>query len=314
MSKDIQFDPTVNAISGSASSALALAIIYPMDTQVQNSHHTEQYKGIFDGIKKITLAEGVSALYSGLGPNLINQSLSGYIYFYFYAYLKNRYTELVKIKNGSSLPTPIELSIGVLSGVFGQCITLPINLISSRQQMSSGGNSKSVYSIISDIYKTSGLLGFWKGFGPSIILCTNPAITYGLFEKIKQYIIRRKIRSGAVSDIDSAFLTSIEAFVAGALSKVAATVITYPYISAKVRLMYKPTKEEIEKFGDDVVYSGTLDVLKKLLRIYGIQGWYMGMRVHIIKSLFTQALVLMFKEFITKLITQHLLKSRKKLL
>ncbi|PVV02328.1 hypothetical protein BB560_003222 [Smittium megazygosporum] len=272
--------PSINALAGSMSSALALAIIYPMDTvkvriQVQTAHEEKKYSGILSGIQRIVSEEGFAALYNGLVSNLVNQSLSNYLYFYFYAYLKNMYFKFTLAPPGAPIPTPIELSVGVLSGVFGQCVTLPISVISTRQQMSTEKAEAGVFKIVKDIVKSDGITGMWKGFGPSMILCINPAITYGLFEKIKEFIIHKKFRIGIDAGLESPFLTPIEAFLTGALSKVVATIVTYPYISAKARLMWKPSQEEIEKYGDDVIYTGTLDILKKLFKIHGLKGWFM---------------------------------------
>ncbi|OLY79690.1 Peroxisomal adenine nucleotide carrier 1 [Smittium mucronatum] len=137
-----------------------------------------------------------------------------------------------------------------------------------------------------------------------MILCINPAITYGLFERIKSLVLKNKPGH-------QRFLDAREAFVAGALSKMVATVVTFPYISAKTRLMWTPSPEEIEKYGDDVVYSGSWDVLRKLYKLHGIAGWYQGMQIQIIKALITQALVLMFKEIITKYIVRSIRLFRK---
>ncbi|OMJ18850.1 Mitochondrial substrate carrier family protein Q [Smittium culicis] len=187
-----------------------------------------------------------------------------------------------------------------------QCVTLPLSVIATRQQTTYTEAPKPWSTIVRDIVKNDGPAGLFKGFGPAMILCSNPAITYGLFEKIKEFIIRRKRGH-------SAFLTASEAFAAGAISKVVATVVTFPYISAKTRLMWTPTKEEIERHGDDVIYKGSFDVLKKLYKLHGIKGWYLGMQIQIIKAFITQALVLMFKEIITKYIitTLNFLRKRR---
>jgi adenine nucleotide transporter 17 len=62
-----------------------------------------------------------------------------------------------------------------------------------------------------------GISGLWKGLRASLVLCINPAITYGCFEKLKGVLIAR--RGGEV-------LSSIDAFIIGALSKTLATVFT----------------------------------------------------------------------------------------
>ncbi|PVU90586.1 hypothetical protein BB559_000704 [Furculomyces boomerangus] len=298
--------PSIEAFSGSLSSVLALTIIYPLDTvkiriQVQNVHDKKGFDSLLDAFKKIISVEGPAGFYKGLSSNLINQGLNGYIYFYFYSYLRNMGRNLLKIPINVPISTPVELFIGAASGVLCQLVTLPLSVIATRQQTSSRDIPRPWSVIVRYIIRNDGFTGLWKGFGPAMILCSNPAITYSLFEHMKTMIINRKVRSGVFRDYSSGFLSSGEAFVIGALSKIVATVVTYPYISAKTRLMWTPTEEEIEAHGDDVIYTGTLDVLRKLFRLHGIGGWY-----KIIKAFITQALVLMFKENITRYIAKVL--------
>ncbi|OMH81786.1 Peroxisomal adenine nucleotide transporter 1 [Zancudomyces culisetae] len=152
-----------------------------------------------------------------------------------------------------------------------QCFTLPLNVIATRQQTSSSKSQESIVDVIREIIEIDGILGLWKGFKPTMVLCINPAITYGVFERTKTMLLERKSKN---TDITSAYLLPSEAFAAGALSKTLATVVTYPYITAKTRLMWRPSKEEVEKFGEDVIYKDTTDVLKKTFKIAGVAGLY----------------------------------------
>ena len=42
-----------------------------------------------------------------------------------------------------------------------------------------------------EIISDDGITGLWKGLKPSLILCVNPAITYGAFERYKYLISKR---------------------------------------------------------------------------------------------------------------------------
>jgi len=66
--------------------------------------------------------------------------------------------------------------------------------------------------------KENGLKSFWQGIMPALILVANPIIQYTVFEKLKNRIA--KTRS----------LTGFDFFLLGAISKLAATSITYPYM------------------------------------------------------------------------------------
>lgn len=64
--------------------------------------------------------------------------------------------------------------------------------------------------------------GAWKGLGAGVLLCTNPAINYGLFEQMKKLLIKlSKTREGGTLNAGPAFL-------AGVVAKTVATVLTYP--------------------------------------------------------------------------------------
>jgi solute carrier family 25 (peroxisomal adenine nucleotide transporter), member 17 len=67
---------------------------------------------------------------------------------------------------------------------------------------------------IQDIIKDGGIKDLWKGLKASLILCVNPAITFGVFERIKSQIKKGKV------------LSSKEAFLIGAMSKTLATIVT----------------------------------------------------------------------------------------
>jgi adenine nucleotide transporter 17 len=74
---------------------------------------------------------------------------------------------------------------------------------------------------LNHIVNEDGLAGLWKGLRASLILCVNPAITYGMFERLKRLLLDRKLAARP-----KATLTSLEAFLVGALSKTLATIVT----------------------------------------------------------------------------------------
>lgn len=42
------------------------------------------------------------------------------------------------------------------------------------------------------IVKEDGVAGLWSGLNAALVLTANPAITYGMFEKMKQWLRVRK--------------------------------------------------------------------------------------------------------------------------
>ena len=73
--------------------------------------------------------------------------------------------------------------------------------------------------ILVDIVKSEGIGALWSGVIPALVLVINPIIQYTVFEQLKTAVERR--RRGR--------LTPNDAFLLGALGKLMATGITYPY-------------------------------------------------------------------------------------
>ncbi|KAG1456794.1 hypothetical protein G6F56_006753 [Rhizopus delemar] len=280
--------PIGHATAGSAGAMFASSIVYPLDiiqVQAKNGSGEDHYNSAWDGIKRIVEKEGISGLYAGLGSSLIGTASTNFTYFYCYSFLRENYNKRYNPGRGT-LSTALELTLGAAAGALTTLITTPVSVITTRQQTLPASERQDVIGTAKTIYEEEGIEGLWKGIRPSLVLCVNPAITYGSFEKIKQIVL-------SVLNLP---MTPWVNFLVGALSKTLATVITYPYIMAKVRLQWKPSKESKEKI---VPYKGALDVLARVLKTEGVVGWYNGMSTQITKAVLSQALLFMMKDIFT---------------
>lgn len=139
----------------------------------------------------------------------------------------------------TQLSTSIELLLGALAGAFAQIFTIPVAVIATRQQLyeaptTSGqptaggagrgkpGRAPTFFETAHEIIDEDGIAGLWTGLKPGLVLTVNPAITYGVFERVKGVVVTAKGGDGR--------LTPGTAFLLGVLSKTLATVVTYPYI------------------------------------------------------------------------------------
>ncbi|KAJ2433041.1 hypothetical protein IWW41_002283, partial [Coemansia sp. RSA 2522] len=215
LSKDA-LPPLGHAISGAGSSALALFLIYPLDTiktrlqvQTRSQDDEEAMRSPADAVRKIVMNEGVGGLYAGLTANLVNQLINGFVYFYAYSTVRKLALRTAS-SDGKTLATAIELAVGALAGMCNQLITLPIGVVATRQQTAHALERESWVDTVRGILRTEGVQGLWAGFRPAMLLCANPAITYGAFEKAKSLLLRNRANQ---------FLSSAEAFWVGALAK-----------------------------------------------------------------------------------------------
>ncbi|KAG8736590.1 ADP/ATP carrier protein [Ceratobasidium sp. 428] len=265
MSKPEQLTPFGHALAGALGGVFSNAVVYPLDTaktRIQatgSSGRDKKGKGK-DGLDRLSILplllrilkeEGVKGYYGGFGASMANTFFMQYAYFFFYSFVRTAYIkrETRRQPAGGKAPqlsTSIELLLGAAAGALAQIFTLPVSVIATRQQIGGGssqskskasGKTGSFVEVGREIIREDGVFGLWAGLKPSLVLTVNPAITYGAFERIKSLIL---------TDATSSKLTPGKAFLVGALSKTLATVVTYPYIMAKVRLQARSplTSEE----------------------------------------------------------------------
>jgi len=230
-----------------------------------------------------------------------------YAYFFFYSLVRSSYIKRLirRLPAGSKPPTLstlAELVLGAVAGALAQIFTIPVSVIATRQQVGRGDeqgevSDNSFMTVAREIVEEDGVTGLWLGLKPGLVLTVNPAITYGMFERIKSIVL---LARGATSTKMGPWLS----FVVGALSKTLATVVTYPYIMAKVRIQagrvdVGETEKQSQTHPDlhkNRKHPGALKVLVALWKREGFFGWYQGMQAQITKAVLSQALLFMSKE------------------
>ena len=161
----------------------------------------------------------------------IHNSRIEFAYFFFHSTLRTAVLKRSKVK---SLSTSLELLLGALAGAFAQIFTIPVAVIATRQQLHESSKDTTVrdptmFDTAKEIIDESGVTGLWTGLKPGLVLTVNPAITYGVFEKLKGIVLN----GAAVGNADVVKAISLGpgwSFLLGMTSKTLATVVTYPYI------------------------------------------------------------------------------------
>ena len=96
------------------------------------------------------------------------------------------------------------------------------NPVSSSTLVEKEEDDNSFLAVGRAIIREDGITGLWLGLKPSLVLTVNPAITYGVFERVKGLMLLAKEKSGR-----EAKLTPWQAFFVGALSKTLATIVCF---------------------------------------------------------------------------------------
>jgi len=319
-----QLTPFGHALAGALGGVFANAVVYPLDTvktriQAATTVSNDKEKtsaSVLSLLFKILNEEGVWGFYKGFGASMLNTFSTQYAYFFFYSFVRGTYIrrKTALLPSGSKVPslsTAAELALGALAGALAQIFTIPDAVIATRQQVGTGRTltpeekaagvkpkGDSFLEVARDIIAEDGISGLWLGIRASLILTVNPAITYGMFERVKSVVL--------FNEPANAKLSPGRSFVVGALSKSLATVVTYPYIMAKVRVQAsggsgKQDEQDAAEKGLAPVkrepkYKGALDVLTRVLKREGFLGWYKGMGAQITKAVLSQALLFMSKD------------------
>lgn len=293
-SKEAAIPPWGLAVAGATGAVIANALVYPLDIvktrlQVQVKRKptdlvptgvdATHYNSTWDAISKIAAEDGISGLYAGINGALIGVASTNFAYFYWYSVVRTLYLSSQK------MPAPpgtlVELSLGAVAGAVAQVFTIPVAVVTTRQQTQGKGERKGMIDTGRDVINSEdGWSGLWRGLKASLVLVVNPAITYGAYQRLREVIYPGK-----------ANLKPWEAFLLGAMSKSLATIATQPLIVAKVGLQSKPPPSREGK-----PFKSFIEVMQFIVKNEGLLGLFKGIAPQISKGLIVQGLLMMTKE------------------
>ncbi|XP_047338525.1 peroxisomal adenine nucleotide carrier 1-like [Impatiens glandulifera] len=290
----VDLESLSEATSGAIGALLSTTILYPLDTcktkyqaEVQ-LHGKRKYRNLTDVFLEAISGNKLLSLYQGLGTKNLQSFISQFVYFYGYSYFKRLYLE----KSGSKyIGTTANLIIAAGAGACTAIVTQPLDTASSRMQICEFGKSKGLWQTLTE--------GSWSdafnGLGISLLLTSNPAIQYTVFDQLKQRILKsEQKKSDGSSPIG---LSAFYAFLLGAISKSIATCLTYPAIRCKVMMQaphpHDDTNDKKARRRSRKTISGTL---YSIWREEGLPGYFKGLHAQILKTVLASALLLMIKE------------------
>ena len=152
----------------------------------------EHYTSTWDAITKIVADDGLLGLYSGIHGSLIGVASTNFAYFYWYSVVRTLYLKSQKAPTPPS--TLVELSLGAVAGAVAQVFTIPVAVITTRQQTQKKGERKGMVDTAKDVINSEdGWTGLWRGLKASLVLVINPAITYGAYQRLREVVYPGKL-------------------------------------------------------------------------------------------------------------------------
>lgn len=285
-------------LAGSLSALFTTSLLHPLDVIKVRFQANEQSikwrspegsinssKTTFGAIYRLARTEGARSLYLGLTPAVLANAGSWGLYFYFYEELK----PLI----GKNLPgTPGILISGILAGMSTTLFMNPIWLIKTRMQLENSIQNRKYRNLIrsvSSIIAEEGFKGLYRGIIPAFVLTTHGAVQFAIYEELKHL---NQIRRG-----DGKTAETQEFFVMGGISKLIASIVTYPFQVVKTR-MQKETKIHAH-------YQRMLSTIQIILKNEGLFGFYKGLGANLWRVAPQSAILLSTYENIMMLLVNH---------
>lgn len=262
------------AVSGGLADTFAATVLFPLDVlklRAQLEPGTT--------MASILKEDGLLALWRGVSDKWIVSPQQKFQYFYVETGLFQLFGQLT----GRRPNTVEHLALGYLAALQGNLSTIPLEVVltqrlACRKKLKKQEAEPSFAQSFNEAVKKDGFMTFYKGWQVSAILCLNPAITYVVYERIRQWIFQH---------LQVQQLGTVLAFLAGALSKIVATLITFPFIRAK-SLLNTWTKLHP---GESI--PSLTEVIQKILNEEGFLGLYEGIYPQLTKGVLNSAIMLM---------------------
>ncbi|KAI5055932.1 hypothetical protein GOP47_0029453 [Adiantum capillus-veneris] len=291
-----------NAVAGSIAGFTTVAVLHPLDVvrtrfQVYDGRDASvpKYKSTINALLTIARSEGLKGLYAGFFPAVLGSSISWGMYFYFYNTAKSwnvRWT-------GKELGAGLHLISAAEAGALVCLATNPFWLVKTRLQLQSPGHGvHKPYAGFTDamqsIVKDEGWWALYKGLGPSLLLVTHGSLQFMAYEEGRKLAI--ELRSSRCSDgkDGDACLRPMDFAILGGVSKVFATLATYPYQVIRARIQQRPNIDGRAK------YSGIGRTFTEILKYEGVTGLYKGIVPNFLKNVPASSITFLVYETVLK--------------
>lgn len=282
--------------AGVVSSVAAEAMLFPLDTvklrlQVQGGGVLEVFQGI---VRK----QGFLGLYGGLIGRLIQTIASNVGFFIWQTVLIHVVRQKLQgqrddeeaSEEGSrpsktrtpKLSTGLFLLVNMVAQQINRLLTTPIDVVANVNQ--ADPNSKGFIHTFIRLAREGGRATLWRGLGVALLLSFNPALMFTLVDRLSTWL-------SLYRGLDGAPLRATDLFWISGVSKMVATIVTYPLIRAKA---------VIQTVGAGQV--GLWQMLAEISRNEGARGLYAGVWIMSYKTVLFNSLMMALKQKVGQLL------------
>lgn len=285
---------------GSFAGIVGKIVEYPFDTvkvrlQSQPDHLPLRYTGPLDCFKQSLAQDGVRGLYRGVSAPLVGAAAENASLFWAYRLAQDvlKATVIPGTVDGEKLPLSALVAAGAMSGCVTSVVLTPIELVKCRMQVPSQSAldptlraAQGPLAIISHVWKTEGLAGFWRGqLGTLLRETGGGAAWFGSYEALSLYF--RKLLQNPEKDS----LPIWQQMLSGAIAGMAYNFVFFPADTIKSKIQTGEVTNVKAKFSQ---------VGKDLFRAHGFKGLYRGCGITVARSAPSSALIFTIYEYLRK--------------
>lgn len=284
-------DLICHAGAGAAAGTIAATFVCPLDvikTRLQVHGLPSGQRGgsiIITSLRDIMRSEGFRGLYRGLSPTIVALLPNWTVYFTVYEHLKGLLHS--DGDEGHQLSFGKNMVAAAGAGASTAIATNPLWVVKTRLQTQGMRPGVVPYtgmiSAFTRIIHEEGIRGLYSGIIPSLVGISHVAIQFPAYERLKLYMAKRD--NTTVEKLSPGSLA-----IASSLSKITASVTTYPHEVIRSRLQEQGQARNVAP-----QYSGVIDCIKKVFRKEGLPGFYRGCATNLLRT--TPSAVITFTSY-----------------
>mmetsp|Transcript_82082 Transcript_82082/g.162985 ORF Transcript_82082/g.162985 Transcript_82082/m.162985 type:complete len:337 (+) Transcript_82082:139-1149(+) len=275
-------------VGGTVAGAVSTITLYPLDlikVRFQANASVGQLPWIWQAARQIFQTEGLRGLYGGIGPSLVGATVANGGFFFIYELNKDH---MRKPRAGSNtevqLSSQHHLAASMGAGAVMVLLTNPIWLIKTRLQLqqrrlgtvAAADDYRGLLHGLRCVVREEGWCALYRGIVPALLLTSNGAVQFAIYEKLK--VVAPLQTAAALVGMPGTCPTFAASFANGALAKISASCLTYPYQVVKTRVQQRTSTKvpQSGREGNGGELARTLRQAAAIWRSEGIRGFFKG--------------------------------------
>lgn len=274
-------------------STIDYCVASELDICAQEEAKKRRFTGTWEGLRKISQYEGLTALWRGLGLTLVMSIPSNVVYFIGYEYLRDN--------SPISHPVFTPLIAGGFARTLAATVVSPLELVKTRlQSVSSSSRSEALKMVVRgmrEMIASQGILSLWRG----LVLTLWRDVPFSAIYWTAVEIIRDKMSSTEYFQThpENKFL---ESFTAGCIGGSIAAICTSPFDVGK-------TRRQVGHHYSTSSKMGMVSLLKAIVKNEGIPALFVGSIPRVLKIGPACAIMITSYETGKRIFHQHNQKS-----